>query len=88
MVVEPKPKLCQSVLGVLLRVCCRVLLGALCRCCYLQGQIWQSIKWLDELGMKIIEQVGSGAQCGSSSSSSSLVVPLPGVWVCSCAASC
>jgi hypothetical protein len=22
-----------------------------------QGPIWQSIKWLDELGMKIIEQV-------------------------------
>jgi hypothetical protein len=35
-----------------------VLLGALCWCCCLQGQIWQSVKWLDELGMKIIEQVG------------------------------
>jgi hypothetical protein len=24
------------------------------------GPIWQSIKWLDELGMKIIEQVRGG----------------------------
>jgi predicted class III extradiol MEMO1 family dioxygenase len=37
----------------LMHVPCRAVL-----CCAVQqGPIWQSIKWLDELGMKIIEQV-------------------------------
>lgn len=37
--------------------CCAALRHAM------QGPIWQSIKWLDELGMKIIEQVSRLCHC-------------------------
>jgi hypothetical protein len=33
--------------------CCR----RCCCCCCCQGPIWASIQWLDELGMRTIEQV-------------------------------
>lgn len=38
------------------------------RCCLsAQGKIWESIKWLDQMGMDIIESVGAGrgAQSGA-----------------------
>jgi hypothetical protein len=55
------------------------LLQMLC-CAVAQGPIWQSIKWLDELGMKIIEQVWQQLKCRAGLDAHLACVALHGVW--------